>query len=743
MALARVALLVAAVAPAAALLPANLVQQEEGADKARLSALDDWCSKETAGYEGKRMELVQLQNTLELGVKASAASLLQEKADAVAKQLTEQHSKAAAAVEEVQSHLALLDSEVAALSGAEQELSKGEETPALQAVRKLLSSTEAALLQAKSSSGPPPAQQDLALLQADHRRLVQEAVEEEAKKLAVDQSKKFVAEALGQANGSLAELRTVCTIGRKVLSRVAEQAKPIRANAVQLLMQLESTNGALAAASRSFGSPQPIAKAPAVEHKIVAAQQQTVSTVEFEATTAAPEAPLLESEKELQLLAAAAAPAAAPTTKATTTKAAATTKAAKVEAHKKATTTAAATTKALPPPRDPVKPKHLALAAAKSSDVAPPKDWPGALRGGWRALMAQKKAAPAKPEKPDQSSQIMALVQTPSVYTAWKPSDTAVPNQQSLLQAAEQAFDDVSALDVKHEAKKGGKKSHHSLAVSFLQTASESSSAKAAAAVVLKHFAKSLESPQLLQLANSELSAAKLRSILAQVEAAEKKVSKDQAASQANEVCKAFHEDEAKRIVEAQKSEASSVANRAQAEALTRVVKARQEVQKVLGHSVESLQQLQTKLQQQAAVQNDLIGQMRAEARQVVPAGAASPVVLASLYESLGQLQTLATESEAELEDAISAASHRHEVATRKSGAELQKMQSQLETLKVAKKSGVEALVQVGSESEADKVMRKKLEVMCKAAVEQKKALRTKEEGEKEALRKAIAVLSA
>lgn len=357
--------------------------------------------------------------------------------------------------------------------------------------------------------------------------------------------------------------------------------------------------------------------------------------------------------------------------------------------------------------------------------------------------MAQKKAAPAKPEKPDQSSQIMALVQTPSVYTAWKPSDAAAPNQQSLLQAAEQAFDDVSALDLKHEAKKGGKKSHHSLAVSFLQTTSESSSAKAAAAVVLKHFAKSLDSPQLLQLANSELSAAKLRSILAQVEAAEKKVSKDQAASQANEVCKAFHEDQAKRIVEAQKSEASSVANRAQAEALTRVVKARQEVQKVLGHSVESLQQLQTKLQQQAAVQNDLIGQMRAEARQVVPAGAASPVVLASLYESLGQLQTLASESEAELEDAISAASHRHEVATRKSGAELQKMQSELETLKVAKKSGVEALVQVGSESEADKVMRKKLEVMCKAAVEQKKVLRMKEEGEKEALRKAIAVLSA
>ena len=49
-----------------------------------------------------------------------------------------------------------------------------------------------------------------------------------------------------------------------------------------------------------------------------------------------------------------------------------------------------------------------------------PKDFPAALRGGWQALLAQKRAeSKKKPVKADESSSIMELMQTPKTYTAW------------------------------------------------------------------------------------------------------------------------------------------------------------------------------------------------------------------------------------------------------------------------------------------------------------------------------------
>ena len=49
-----------------------------------------------------------------------------------------------------------------------------------------------------------------------------------------------------------------------------------------------------------------------------------------------------------------------------------------------------------------------------------PKDFPAALRGGWQALLAKKRAEGfKKPVKVEEHTSIMDLMQTPKTYTAW------------------------------------------------------------------------------------------------------------------------------------------------------------------------------------------------------------------------------------------------------------------------------------------------------------------------------------
>ena len=56
-----------------------------------------------------------------------------------------------------------------------------------------------------------------------------------------------------------------------------------------------------------------------------------------------------------------------------------------------------------------------------STRLQAPKDFPAALRGGWQALLAKKRAEGVKktPKAEEHSTSIMDLMQTPKTYTAW------------------------------------------------------------------------------------------------------------------------------------------------------------------------------------------------------------------------------------------------------------------------------------------------------------------------------------
>lgn len=56
-----------------------------------------------------------------------------------------------------------------------------------------------------------------------------------------------------------------------------------------------------------------------------------------------------------------------------------------------------------------------------SNHLQAPKDFPAALRGGWQALLAKKRAEGFKKSsaKVEEHSSIMDLMQTPKTYTAW------------------------------------------------------------------------------------------------------------------------------------------------------------------------------------------------------------------------------------------------------------------------------------------------------------------------------------
>ena len=88
----------------------------------------------------------------------------------------------------------------------------------------------------------------------------------------------------------------------------------------------------------------------------------------------------------------------------------------KIEAVKMQETTPAP--KAVPAAKVYAKSKEV---EEDSNHLQAPKDFPAALRGGWQALLAKKRAEGFKKSssKVEEHSSIMDLMQTPKTYTAW------------------------------------------------------------------------------------------------------------------------------------------------------------------------------------------------------------------------------------------------------------------------------------------------------------------------------------
>mmetsp|Transcript_78372 Transcript_78372/g.227433 ORF Transcript_78372/g.227433 Transcript_78372/m.227433 type:complete len:985 (-) Transcript_78372:93-3047(-) len=419
---------------------------------------------------------------------------------------------------------------------------------------------------------------------------------------------------------------------------------------------------------------------------------------------------------------------------------------------------ASAPPSAPPPPP----PRHISSASLGEALVSDSGAVPSALRGGWQALLKAKKAGQKKKhEFKDQTSGIMDLVQTPTAYTAWQPpshSDaTLAASAKSELLAAEKAFEDSGdgpASFVQLASAVAQAPSVSLLAEASRQT-SEAQGATATAAVlaaglVLEKYAQSLESDALMRLARSRPSAARLQALWQQVRQRGRQVQGDAKGgavtpqeAQALKWCADFNHES---LALAQKARDDQVQTAmrlgevgAQLRELGREVELRQREVQAAERLHRELEQLKKREGREADGIAAVVRQLQAE---VLSAGrrAGDAPDAADLREAIGRIEGGAEASAAEFQDAIAVASERRSALLQEARKELAGAQAKLQNLKAWQASqGNQSRQEVAAPSSPG-MLRARYGQMCKWTMEGIQARRRREEGERDALRAALAV---
>jgi len=307
-----------------------------------------------------------------------------------------------------------------------------------------------------------------------------------------------------------------------------------------------------------------------------------------------------------------------------------------------------------------------------------------------------------------------------------------------------------------------------------------------AASVVLERYARSLDSAALLRLSRAKLSTGRLRALWRRVHAAALKRANASSATgvsldglgareqQAAKWCLDFSKDTDARAREAWATQAKEAEERGEAGAhhrvLEREVKVRKVVLEVLGRGSESLQELRARKRREATHLDSLFKAMHFEALKAsgVDGKVAEATAPLAGGELLGLAEGTAAASGDELEDLVAAAAGRLASALGEQQQGLKEAEGKLAKLKqweAAQQAAQQAsLLQQGSStdavpgevldntgpfanmeegSSAGGAMRERYGQMCKWTLEGIEARQHREEGERDALRAALAVLSA
>lgn len=385
----------------------------------------------------------------------------------------------------------------------------------------------------------------------------------------------------------------------------------------------------------------------------------------------------------------------------------------------------------LPPP-----PVHKSRKHKTADMEAPPPDVSATLEDH-KPMKATKGKKKKVHDFHDQTSGIMDLVQTPMTYSAWHPEHTdanLAASAKSELLAAEQAFDKDDAA-------------------SFLQVDSEQSEEAQAqkaggetAGLVLEQYAHSLGSEALLQLARAKLSIQQLKALWHRVRAPLKENPRE---AKAKTWCKDFQKEslelEKKALAGRVAAAVKLSQTLAQHRALESEAAARQRALEVFQQGTRSLVDMKAKQEEQASAVHAVLRELRREVKRVdptdavpqgAPAGADGDAPEGPL-EALGRASGLASAGGSEMEDIIGAALARRTKAENAAKAGLENVRSKLR--KVA------AMLQENrrAPAPADHNLRNQYRQMCGWMLESIEARKHRDEGERDAIRAALAVVLA
>jgi len=390
----------------------------------------------------------------------------------------------------------------------------------------------------------------------------------------------------------------------------------------------------------------------------------------------------------------------------------------------------------------------------------------GALRGGWQSLMKGKKP---KKKHSDPTTGIADLVQTPTAYTAWKPEQRSpsalTKSTKAELLAAEKAFSEFFLqLGI---SKRRSKSKEPAQWLSFERSSegagnnsppanSDESAAAAVASLILERYARNLGSTALLQLSRARLTLAGLMGLW-------QRVQRDAAASasghgsgaggggrhddQTAKWCKDFQQDSELQRQQAEAAKEQAVTNLTEVKAERHMLQKEAQVQdrvlQVVGEGSRSLNSLLGRVTRRASSEALLIQKLQQQATALADISAGGNVAnaVAGLREKLGRAEGYANSGGAEVEDLVRAAIKRRADAEKQLRNAAIQLRNRLQLLRKEEASltakANHPVTQQGSS------LQQHYEQMCKWTLEDIQAREHKEEGERDAIRAALAVLNA
>jgi len=738
----------------------ELLSEEENEFHQRRLDFDNWCNRELENQEKQRKELAELQaeDLMEESEQFEVSETLLD----VARQLQPNSANAPPYRQRANVTLTALQAVESDLAARAPRFFFGG-TRGLQAVQKLLKETRDkvhgfSLAQTERAS----LEARLEVLKAEEKKSSEVLAARRAQGLAAHSGRKVLETALAQTEASLSEAAGLCGLGRTVLNRSEATGQMLSRKALELIGMVEGSPAAGVASAASLPPVKQSSAAPgasdllAVSQQLQLQQQQVQQQLEelrqmkaaaLSLQKAPAERSQVEEHEDLDHVDPPSDPPTRPLirkkSKASMSLAAETAEASKSEANhgnieavkiQEATTPAP---KAVPAAKAYAKSKEV---DEDSNHLQAPKDFPAALRGGWQALLAKKRAESFKKSsaKVEEHSSIMDLMQTPKTYTAWQPdkgpSQPAEKAKEDLL-AAEKAFDDDDESEKNMFSKKKSKQSFlqldadlggaDPLSPSFFQIGSSQdlSSTFAAAhsevAMLLEKFADLTNSSTLLELSKSQLQTKDFEMLLEKLAA---ESDDDRSQQFCASVLKKEASIEAKLKAELKEYYQQTKA-RHEAQALRREVVAREHLVSVFGNTSQRFKAVQGLLQNSFTNENGRLQRLEAQLVQLEATKNAHNAA-EELHSVLGQLQTTMHHAQEELEDTLASATSRQQQAEKMDQQSLEKL--------VAHVKGLERSLAVDSSP--------KLEKLCRLEAESRAQRQEKHQMELEALRTAKAL---
>lgn len=242
-------------------LPVDLLQREQEAEQAHLQTFEKWCRAETAAQSGRRKELQRLHDqsvpperdavlldTLTRRSKELAIKLERRRAEASQVDARRAHAKVA---------LESLEKQVAALTSTKEELERGAaaggHAPAegasaagggeashgggLHVVSELLKRAQAQKEKADAEvrNAPTALEQEVKQLDAEYQAKSQELMSLRTRRKSAQAGQHLLSAALQDQDKFLADLQSICDLGRRVYKRFDKDVRPILKTVVQNL----------------------------------------------------------------------------------------------------------------------------------------------------------------------------------------------------------------------------------------------------------------------------------------------------------------------------------------------------------------------------------------------------------------------------------------------------------------------------------------------------------------------------